>query len=178
MLQQIAFPNGFGMNRGSIGRARLATCCVAALLAAALAACAATTATRGNLVENDKLAQIRVGASSMNDVAGVLGTPSTVSTFDPRIWYYIGQRTEKFAFFDPEVTERRVLEVRFDDAQVVQDVRELSLADGQQVELVERQTPTLGRQMTFFEQMLGNLGRFNNAGGGGTGQGQGSSNGR
>lgn len=162
-----------GMNRWSSWRARLSAGGTAALVAAALAACSPTVATRGNLVENDKLAQVQVGASTMDDVATVLGTPSTVATFDPRVWYYIGQRTEKTAFFDPDVIERRVLRLRFDDARVVQEIRELSLEDGQPVELVERETPTLGRQMTFFEQMLGNLGRFNNPSGrGGPATGQ------
>ena len=134
---------------------------VGAVLLATAAGCSPIQATRGNLVEDEKLAQIQVGRSSMAEVAQVLGTPSTVATFDPDTWYYIGQRTEQSAFFRPDVLQRRVVVVYFDEASgVVQEIDELNLEDGQTIELVERETPTLGRRMTFLEQMVGNVGRF------------------
>ncbi len=125
-----------------------------------LAACSPTVAMRGNLVEDRRLAQVEVGRSTAAEVMETLGTPSTVATFDPTTWYYIGQRTEQTAFFQPEVVERRVVVVRFDDNGVLQEMQELGVEDARDIELVDRQTPTLGREMGFLEQMVGNLGRF------------------
>ena len=99
-------------------------------------------------------------------MAVTLGTPSTVGTFDENTWYYIGARTEKTAFFQPEVVERKVVVVRFDENGTVADIQELDQSAGQQVELVERTTPTAGRDMNFIEQMLGNIGRFSGGQGG------------
>lgn len=120
-------------------------------------------ATRGNMVTNQRLAEVTVGASTKNDVATLLGSPTTVSTFNPDVWYYIGQRTEQVAFFAPEVKERRVLQIAFDPSGVVRSIDEMGLADGRTVALVDRETPTMGRQMTFMEQILGNVGRYTNA---------------
>ncbi len=137
---------------------------VASLLVAATAACSPTTATRGHLFEETRLSEIEPGRSTRNDVAAILGSPSTVSAFEPDVWYYIGQVTEQTAFFDPDVVERQVLVVTFNPQGVVEMLDQRDRDDGARVELVDRETPTLGRQMTFIEQMIGNFGRFNNAG--------------
>ena len=137
------------------------TTVTATILAAALAGCAGETYTRGNLVEDRDLAELAVGASTAQDVLAVLGTPTTVAAFDDRTWYYIGQRTEHVSFFEPEIIDRRVVIVSFDEQGRLTAMDERTLEDGQEVEFVSRQTPTLGREMTFLEQMLGNIGRFN-----------------
>ena len=134
--------------------------CAFAILGLAVSACSPTVATRGNLTDPDRLAEIKAGESRREDVAGVLGTPTSAGTFDPNVWYYIGQKTEKVAFFRPEVVERRVVIVHFDDAGVVQEIKQLDANDGQDIEMVDRTTPTAGRELGFLEQMLGNVGRF------------------
>ncbi len=135
--------------------------CAMIVVGAALTACSPQVATRGHLVEDRRLEQIQVGQSTANDVLAVLGSPSTVAPFDDRVWYYIGQRTERTAFFRPEVIERRVIKIVFDDSGMIREMDELGVDDGMSVELVERETPTLGRRMGFLEQMVGNIGRFN-----------------
>ncbi|EWY39272.1 membrane protein [Skermanella stibiiresistens SB22] len=136
------------------------------LLGLTVAACSPTIDTRGNLAEKARLDQIQPGVSTRDDVAVTLGTPSTVGTFDPNTWYYIGSRTEKTAFFRPEVVERKIVVVKFNEDGTVATLNEMDHNAGQQVELVERTTPTAGRDMNFIEQMLGNVGRFS---GGNTG---------
>lgn len=132
----------------------------AALAVGLLSACGPQVTTHGHMVEERRLSQIQVGVSSRNDVAGILGTPSATGTFDEDVWYYIGQRTERQAFFAPDVTDRKVVAVHFNSLGLVADVQQLDLADGQSVQPVGRETPTLGRRMTVLEQFLGNLGRF------------------
>ncbi|NIR45904.1 MAG: outer membrane protein assembly factor BamE, partial [Gemmatimonadetes bacterium] len=63
----------------------------------ALAACSPTRVTSGNLPDPDKVAQIEPGKQTRAQVAALLGTPSSVSTFDGQAWYYIGKRTERLA---------------------------------------------------------------------------------
>jgi len=129
-------------------------------LFASLGACS-TTAIRGNITDPDAVAQIKVGQTRAEDVSGLLGTPSQVGTFDDKVWYYIGQKTERFAFLAPEVTERRIVVVVFDDKGVVTAVRTSDDPNiGTDVETVDRKTPTTGRELTFMEQLLGNVGRF------------------
>lgn len=130
-------------------------------LAATLAACSPRVDNRGMRFDPEIISEVRPGMSTRDDVLYILGTPSTVSSFQGPVWYYIGQRTEKVAFFNPEVTERQVVEVLFDETDRVSQVNLYGLEDGQEIELVERETPTEGQDITILQQFLGNLGRFN-----------------
>lgn len=142
------------------GAPRLLLGAATVLLGLAATGCSPTVATRGNLTDPERVAELQPGQSRRDDVAAVLGTPTSVGTFDPNTWYYIGQKTEKVAFFRPEVTERRVLIVRFDDKGTLREVKKLDETNAQDIEMVDRTTPSAGREMTFLEQMLGNVGRF------------------
>lgn len=134
---------------------------------ALLGGCAPTVANRGNLLDPERLAQVKVGTSTREDVANQLGTPTQVSTFDEKTWYYFGQHTEQFSFLDPEIKERQAIAVEFDDAGVVTALNKLNTDNTEAIAPVDRRTPTYGRETTFLEQLVGNLGRP-----GGTGKGR------
>ena len=70
-------------------------------------------AIRGNMPDMEELTEVTPGSDDREDVLNLLGTPSTLSTFEENKWYYIGQKVEQFAFFRPEVLDRRVLVVSF-----------------------------------------------------------------
>jgi len=134
---------------------------LASALPVALAACGQSIDVRGNLPEAEELSKISPGVHSRTDVASLLGSPSTISTFRDDKWYYIGQKSTQFAFFAPEVLERKIIEISFDPAGIVADSKVYTLEDGQEIDPVERITPTEGREITFFQQLLGNIGKFN-----------------
>ncbi|HEX3498556.1 MAG TPA: outer membrane protein assembly factor BamE [Stellaceae bacterium] len=132
-----------------------------ALVALALAACQPTIDQRGNLPDKNKVAEIEPGVTTKEMVSQILGTPSSVSTFSDRTWYYISRRTQQTAFFDPEVLDQQVVVVAFDEGGVVREVQHLNLADSRQVDPTSRETPSAGRELGFVEQLIGNLGKFN-----------------
>ncbi len=127
----------------------------------ALVACAPRLDSRGNLPDPDQLTKIKPGQHTRMQVAEILGSPSNISTFDLETWYYVSQRTETTAFFEPDVMTRQVLILRFDKGGKLADVRTIGLDVGREVLPVERETPTSGNEITFIEQILGNLGKFN-----------------
>src|SRR3546814_9779903 len=71
--------------------------------ALALTACGNTVQVRGNTPDPEDVAGIQPGIHSRQDIIDLLGSPSTVSTFEDRKWYYIGQKTQQVAFMKPEV---------------------------------------------------------------------------
>ncbi|MDR3449882.1 MAG: outer membrane protein assembly factor BamE [Alphaproteobacteria bacterium] len=129
------------------------------ILCAALlvAACEPTVANRGNILDPDGLRSIKPGVSTREDVATVLGTPTEISTFNDKDWYYIGRQTEQYSFLDPEVTKQQAIEVQFDDKGVVTAVNNLDLSKAGDIETVDRATPTYGNDHTFLRQLLGDL---------------------
>lgn len=141
---------------------------------AAIAGCSASVEQRGNLPNPEKISEIHAGATTKDEVAKILGTPSSVSVFNnDKSWYYISRRTAQTAFFDPDVVDQQVYVVNFDDQGVVKAVDHKVLQDGVEVTPVGRATPAPGRELSFLEQLIGNLGKFNSSKGGGGGGGGG-----
>lgn len=132
-----------------------------ALSAAALtSACAPIVGQNGFQAIDAKPQDIVAGTDTKQTVLTKLGTPSTTSTFErDNVWYYISQVTEKYTYNRPQVTQRTVTEITFNDGGQVAAVRTLGLDDGQRVAMNGRETPTRGRQLTILEQLLGNVGR-------------------
>src|SRR5271166_1866181 len=131
----------------------------------AIAGCAPSVEQRGNLPTPDKMEEIHAGSTTKDEVAKILGTPSSVSVFNnDKSWYYISRRTAQTAFFDPDVLDQQVYVVNFDDQGVVKAVDHRVLEDGKEITPVARATPAPGRELSFLEQLIGNLGKFNGAG--------------
>ncbi len=137
---------------------------VAAALAASVLACTPHVERRGNIPDPDILRGIEPGVSSRDQIAELLGSPSSVATFGETFgeetWYYIASRTERFAFYAPKVVDQQVVAIAFDDIGMVRSVRLYGLADARGIEPLERTTPTGGKQLTILQQLVGNLGNF------------------
>jgi len=135
----------------------------AALALAALAlaaACAPRVDTHGFMPNPELTAQIVPGEVDKSEVAEILGTPSTVGTFEDKTWYYITQKTQTFAFFKPEITDQNVLAVHFDDRDLVADLKNYTIAEGLIIDPASGKTPTEGNELTLLQQLFGNIGRF------------------
>ncbi len=129
-------------------------------VAALAAACAPTVGTNGFQTVDVAPAEIKVGEDTKATVLAQLGSPSATSTFEDNIWYYISQTTERYTYNRPQVSQRSITAITFNEADdKVAEVRNLDLTDGQQVAMNDRETPTRGRELTVLEQLLGNVGR-------------------
>src|ERR1700730_5285138 len=140
---------------------RLAAALAAIVTAAALGACSPTVSARGNLPTASQLSEIKPGVTDKATVTRVLGSPSTVASFDDTTWYYISQKTEELAFFKPEVRDPEVVAVSFDKEGRGKEVKTLRSKPPRGIEPVARTTPAPGKELSFIEQLLGNFGRFN-----------------
>lgn len=131
-----------------------------------LAACDPVRSDQGYRIDPEQVAKIESGITTKDQVQDLMGSPSTISTFQDKgdNWYYINSKTEHLAFFAKEVTSRDIIIVKFDINDVVKEIDTLDKSAGEDVEVVERETPTGGRKLGLLEQLFGNLGRFNSAG--------------
>jgi outer membrane protein assembly factor BamE (lipoprotein component of BamABCDE complex) len=152
-------------NRFNIAPARHSLRSSAVLFAVALSACAISEDQRGNLPDPDKLAEISPGNTTKEQVVKILGSPSSASTFDDQVWYYISRKTKQVAFLSPTVLDQQVYIVDFDDKGVVKDIGHKTLADGANISPAPGATPSPGRELSFMEQLIGNIGRFGGSGG-------------
>jgi len=140
---------------------RFAILLAAAMVAGPLGACTPTVSARGNLPTAEQLSQIKPGVTDKASVTALLGSPSSVASFDNTTWYYISQRSEEIAFFKPEARDPEVVAVVFDKDGVVSDVHKTSSKQPRTIQPVARTTPAPGKELSFIEQLIGNFGKFN-----------------
>jgi len=106
---------------------------VSAVMIVTASACAPNIATRGNLPDPDKLAEIIPGEASRDDVADLLGSPSSAATFGDETWYYIATRVETVAFNEPEVIDQQVVAIKFGEDGLVTAIDTYGLDDARAV---------------------------------------------
>lgn len=135
---------------------------IALALTAALgaAACTPTIDLRGNLPLPEDMAKIEPGKTTRDEVQALLGTPSSIASYGEESWQYISARTETVAFFKPELKDRKVVSINFDQNGVVKDLTTLGMNDGLALQPVARETPTAGKELSILEQLVGNVGKF------------------
>jgi outer membrane protein assembly factor BamE (lipoprotein component of BamABCDE complex) len=131
-----------------------------AIFSVCLSSCA-NNVTQGHLKEDASLSEIKIGTTTSTEVAKMLGSPSSASSFGKKTWYYISAIKETRSILPSKIIDQRTIEITFDDNDAVSLIKEYGLKDGKNVEIVGRYTPTEGESLGFLEQLLGNLGRFN-----------------
>ncbi len=122
--------------------------------------CGSRIATRGNEVSTEQISTLEVGSHDRQQIFSMFGSPSSTSSFGDETWYYIFEKDESVAFLEPEVKERTVLALQFDDGGKLANIKTTGLDGAQKVTPVERKTATAGNKLSFIEQMIANIGRF------------------
>jgi outer membrane protein assembly factor BamE (lipoprotein component of BamABCDE complex) len=134
--------------------------CILFASAAIVSGCAPTSIYQGFQAVDAKPADVKVAEDTKSSVLSRLGSPTTVSTFDPNVWFYISQVTEYQSFYKPHTIRRDVVAISFNkEDQKVAKIDTMSLKDGRIIAFNGRETPTRGRELSILEQLLGNVGR-------------------
>lgn len=121
--------------------------------------------TQGNFVDVAIVQQLIPGRSTKSEIREALGPPSSTNLFIKQdAWYYIGEKTEKTAFFKPDVKERIVVEITFDKDGVAEKITMYDQKDGFPIEPDKVVTPTYGRDPGFLADVFGNFGKYEAAG--------------
>ena len=133
---------------------------LAAVLGGGLSGCAPEINNHGYAPDDELLAGITAGQDTRGSVRRKIGRPATTGVFTESGWYYVATTVENYMYYEPKVTDRRVVAVRFDVDDMVAGVNVYGLEDGRIIDLQTRTTPTHGRELTILQQMFGNLGKL------------------
>ncbi len=139
---------------------RVAGLVLAAIIGGGLSGCAAEVKNHGYAPDDALLAEITAGTDTRGSVRRKIGRPSTTGVFTESGWYYVATTVEHYVYYQPKVTDRRVVAVQFDADDVVAAVNVYGLEDGRIIDLQTRTTPTYGRELTILQQLLSNLGKL------------------
>ena len=137
----------------------VALCCLLILTA-----CSATYRNHGYVPLEEDLENLVVGVDSRATVDDLIGAPSVSGVLSGGDYYYVRSRIRTYGMYRPEVVERQVLAISFNDDDTIANIERFSLADGQIVPLARRVTDSSVVSGGFLRQLLGNIGNLNPAG--------------
>lgn len=141
-------------------RTTLCRTILAGVVCVALSSCAATYRNYGYVPPKEELDLIAVGVDTRATVEETLGSASAASVTGDDSMFFVRTRVRTFAMLDPEVIERDIVAVSFDDNGVVRNIETFGLEDGNVVRLSRRITePTVGGR-SVLGQLLSNVGNF------------------
>ncbi len=126
-----------------------------------LTGCTPHQSLHGQLPKNYQLEKLIIGEAVREDFLAVLGSPSTLASFNSDIWYYFGARTQRWAFFEEEILEIKIYAFSFNAEGVLSDIRLYDKDSLNEIDFSSNKTPTAGHSIGILEQLLGNFGRFN-----------------
>jgi len=120
--------------------------------------CKKVVHTHGQILSEKQLGTLQVGKDDRRQVMRTLGSPSTVSTFSDKSWYYLTEIT----FDDPlkpnQLKTRRVVVVRFDESGKLASVETKDKTNARDIKINARTTKTHGQSLGVVDQVIENIG--------------------
>ncbi len=114
----------------------------------------------GYMFEAEKLQYLRKNISSKDEVFYIMGSPTIKNEAFDNSWVYLAQDVKNFLFFKPKITNREILVVKFDESNIIKDLKKLSLLDENQISLSHKFTEVKGhKEPGFFKAIFSNIGQ-------------------
>ncbi|MBI1360511.1 MAG: outer membrane protein assembly factor BamE [Alphaproteobacteria bacterium] len=126
----------------------------------ATAGCRASREFHGYVPDQALPTDVQPNIDTRTTVLARLGSPSTTSIFDDKLWVYMSSTRENLAFYYPKVVQREIVAIKFDAQDVVSDVLVYDVKAGRTIQYNSRVTPTRGRELGILEQLFGTIGRL------------------
>jgi len=123
-------------------------------------ACTAAYRNHGYVPNDEDLNALVVGVDTRATVDDVIGAPSAAGLLSEGDYYYVRSRIREYGMFRPEVVERQVLAISFNEDETIANIERFSLADGNVVPLTRRVTDSSVVGKGFLRQLIGNFGNL------------------
>jgi len=133
----------------------------------AISGCTATIRNHGYIPPEEDLQELVVGIDTRASVEDVVGSPTAGGILEGGNYFYVRSTVRTFGPRRPEVVDRQVLAISFDENGVLSNIESFGLEDGRVVTLSRRVTDSNIANVSFLRQLLGNIGRVGPDFGGG-----------
>ena len=109
---------------------------------------------------NDEIfQQLNIGKTTKSKVKKILGDPIMIDNQLVETWIYFSQKIEKFAFFEPKLSSRKVILLSFKNNILIKK-ESFSQKDSKIIEISTKKVISGGRKLTVLQQIFGNIGNF------------------
>ena len=139
---------------------RLTRIAATLLVCAALAACSPQITVHGYIPTESELATVEPGIDTQSSIEERLGRPTNTGLLTDTDWYYIQTTFEQLTYNPPEITDRQVVAIGFDETGVVTEVARYGLEDGRIIDLNTRVTVTGGQRRGVLGRIFSSILNF------------------
>jgi len=126
-----------------------------------VAGCASTYQNHGYVPPENDLDNLIIDVDTRATVDDLIGPPSVSGMVGDGDYYYVRSRKRTYMMLRPQVIEREVLAISFNDDDTIANIERFGLEDGQVVPLSRRVTDTSVIKNGFLRQLLSNIGAIN-----------------
>jgi len=99
--------------------------------------------------------------NNKNDVINFMGYPSFVSESDQKeLWVYYSEDIKKILFFKPEILDRTIVTISFDNKNLISKIKNYGLKDQTPIIFNQNYTAVTSSTKSWWLQIFGNIGQF------------------
>lgn len=115
---------------------------------------------RGYAFELSDYQDLKEDIHDKQDVLNAMGTPTFISDIDQNdLWVYYHEEWKKRLFFKPDITERKVMAISFNDRNVIKKIENYDLSDENYVGFSQKYTKVASPQKGWLQDIFGNIGQ-------------------
>lgn len=133
---------------------------LAVLCLALVAACTAQYRNHGYVPPTRDLNSLVIGVDTRATVDDVIGAPSASGLLSDGDYYYVRSRIREYGPLRPQVVDRTVVAISFNEDDTIRNIETFGLEDGNVVPLTRRVTDSSVIDNGFLRQIFGNFGNI------------------
>lgn len=126
--------------------------------------CTAQYRNHGYVPSEATLQDLKVGVDTRATVDDVIGAPSAAGVLTDGDYYYVRSRVREYGALRPQVVDRQVLAISFNQNDTIRNIERFGLEKGQVVPLTRRVTDSSVVGNGFLRQVFGNIGTIDPSG--------------
>jgi len=115
---------------------------------------------RGYSFELSDYQLLKEKINNKNDALNFMGYPSFISESDRKeLWVYYSEDVKKLLFFKPEILDRKIITIAFDNKNVVEKIKSYDLKDQNAISFNQNYTEVASAKKSWWSQIFGNIGQ-------------------
>ena len=123
-----------------------------------LSACEARVTVHGYAPDATEQQEIEPGIDTIFSLEERIGRPATAGLLSDNTWYYVQTTVKHLTYHRPEIIDRKVFAIDFDEDGVVSNTAGYGLEDGRVINLNTRVTETDAKRVGILTALFGNIG--------------------
>lgn len=125
-----------------------------------LSSCVKNSYRLGYLFDLSDHQLLQEGVTSKERVLKIMGSPTMISNLDEEVWIYYSEDVERILFFIPDIKERTILTLRFDESETVKSIEKFDLSNEEKkMDFASHYTEVNSNKIGFFKSIFSNVGQ-------------------